>query len=190
MIDAMKRRAGKVRQRAAVRRWEYRQRHYSHGVWFRLRCVLADAQEAFLLDRSDGDRLTAAGFTSEPVGDELEPPRRLVFATREAILELPSARRVAVRLSSDVLSANCVAAGAGFVAERQPSSAALELRHQFRDGLGRVHDLAHIPQLTGRVGDRHGNRFLMHIQAHVLAKLVHDLPPQCGSEPRCNLPQA
>jgi hypothetical protein len=29
---------------------------------------------------------------------------------------------------------------------------------------------------------RRGNRFLMHIQAHVLAKLVHDLPP-CGSEP-------
>jgi hypothetical protein len=27
------------------------------------------------------------------------------------------------------------------------------------------------------------NRFLMYILADVLAKLVHDLPPQCGSEP-------
>lgn len=83
-----------------------------------------------------------------------------------------------------------VAAGAGFVAERQPSGAPLELSNEFRNGLGRVHDLAQIPHFASRVGDRHGNRFLMYIQAHVLAKLVHDLPPQCGSEPRCNPPQA
>jgi hypothetical protein len=109
MIDAMNRRAIKINQRAALRRWEYRQRHCSRGVWFRLRRVLADAQEAFLLDGPDGDRLIAGGFASERVGTELAPPKRLVFAPREAILELPSAHRVAVRLSPELLSASCVA---------------------------------------------------------------------------------
>jgi hypothetical protein len=109
MIEAMHRRAAQVRQRAGVRRWEYRQRHYARGVWFRLRRVLADAEEAFVLDERDGDSLVAAGFSSEGVGSELAPPKRLVFAPRGAILALPSARPVAVRLSPDVLSASCLA---------------------------------------------------------------------------------
>jgi hypothetical protein len=109
MSEAMHKRVAKIRQRLNVRRWEYRQRHYAHGVWYRLRRLLADAEEAYVIDSNDADALLTRGFASASVGRELVPARTLVFAPREAILALPSARPVPVRLSAELLAAHCVA---------------------------------------------------------------------------------
>jgi len=47
-----------------------------------------------------------------------------------------------------------------------------------RPVLLKIHKLAHVPDFTAGLRHRYGNRFLMDVHAHVLAKLVHDLPPQ------------
>jgi hypothetical protein len=109
VTEAMHRRVRAIEQRTNLRRWEYRQREHARGVWFLLRRLLADAQEAFVLDAADAGRVIEMGFEPEPVGARLAPPLTLVFAPRAAVASLPSARRVPVRLSTELLSAPCVA---------------------------------------------------------------------------------
>ena len=79
MNSALERRLRQVRARLLVRSWEYRQRHHARGAWLRLRRLLADAREAFAVPDETTDELVLEGYSLEPVGRELEPPRRIVF---------------------------------------------------------------------------------------------------------------
>jgi hypothetical protein len=92
-----------------VRTFEHRQRRHARGVWFRLRRVLAFAGEAFAIPAGEADRLNAEGYRPEPVGQELEPPRVVLFVPRERVAAIPSAKPLAVRLSAELLSARCLA---------------------------------------------------------------------------------
>jgi len=81
---------------------------HARGVWFRLRRVLTFAREAYALPREEAERLMAEGHRPDPVGRELEPPRIVLFVPAERVAELASARPLAVRLSADLLSAECL----------------------------------------------------------------------------------
>ena len=107
MIAKMHERAAKIRQRAAIRRWEYRQRNHARGVWFRLRRVLAEAEDAYAIDDADTATLLQR-LLSEPVGAELEPRKTLIFIERSQLAALPSARAVPIRMG-DILAASNVA---------------------------------------------------------------------------------
>jgi hypothetical protein len=92
-----------------VRAWEFRQRHHTHGVWFRLRRVLADANTAHVISIEDARALLAEGHRLEAVGNEFDPPKLIVFVSAARVAEVASARLVAVRLSAEVLCAECLA---------------------------------------------------------------------------------
>jgi len=103
------RRLRELRSRVLVRAFEYRQRRHARGVWFRLRRVLAFAREAYVLPRSEAERLIAEGHQPEPVGRELEPARIILYVPRECVAGIASARPLAVRLSAEMLSAEFLA---------------------------------------------------------------------------------
>ena len=105
MIEELERRARQIRSRAAIRAWEYRQRRHANGTWFRFRRVLADAAEAYQVPPAVMDELVATGVRCEPVGMELEPPRRIVFLSRERTQQLPGRQRVALQLGPALLAA-------------------------------------------------------------------------------------
>jgi hypothetical protein len=92
-----------------VRSWEYRQRHHARGVWFRFRRVLVDASEAYTVTREDAAELLAEGYKAEPVGEELQPPKVIIFAPAARVVRLGSARALTVRLSAELLAAECLA---------------------------------------------------------------------------------
>ena len=92
-----------------MRSWDYRQRHHARGVWFRFRRVLADASEVYAVTREDAAELLAEGYRAEPVGQELQPPKLVVFAPAARVARLASARALTVRLSAELLAAECLA---------------------------------------------------------------------------------
>jgi hypothetical protein len=98
-----------MRARLAVRSWEYRQRNLSHGVWFRLRHVLAYASKAYAIPESEALKLIAEGYAIESVGRELEPEKVLIFVPSERALAIPGAREIEVRLTAPFLQARAVA---------------------------------------------------------------------------------
>jgi hypothetical protein len=103
------RRLREMRSRWIVRGFDHRQRHHARGVWFRLRRVLTFASEAYALPRHEAEMLLAEGYRPESVGRELEPPRIIVFVPHERVARIGSARPLVVRLTADVLSAECLA---------------------------------------------------------------------------------
>jgi hypothetical protein len=105
----MERRLRELRSRVLVRAWVYRQRRHARGVWFRFRRVLAAASAAYAIPPDEARRLVAEGHRPEPVGLELEPPRLLLFVPAERVAQIPSARPVALRLSAELLSSDCLA---------------------------------------------------------------------------------
>lgn len=109
MSESLARRARQVRSRAAVRAWEYRQRNLSKGVWFRLRRVLAEAKEAWAIGPESFDALVAEGYPREAVGDELAPPRRIVFASADRLARIEGRRAIPVSLAADFFDAPAVA---------------------------------------------------------------------------------
>ncbi|MGA2974141.1 MAG: hypothetical protein ABSF77_02400 [Spirochaetia bacterium] len=109
MNEKLHERARRVRERSLIRAWEYRQRNYSNGVWHRLRRILVDAAEAWIIDEADADALEARGHAPHPVGRELDPPKRLFFLTKEELEALPHRRQVPVRLHSELLLARSLA---------------------------------------------------------------------------------
>jgi hypothetical protein len=109
MSEVLKRRLGQIRSRLAVRSWEYRQRNLSHGVWFRLRHVLAYAARAYVNPESEVGKLLAEGYTPEIVGRELEPEKTLLFLDAERAQAIPGAQEIEVRLSAPFLEARAVA---------------------------------------------------------------------------------
>jgi hypothetical protein len=108
MTSLLEQRLGQFRYRILVRSWDYRQRHHARGVWFRFRRVLADASEAYAVTREDAAELLAEGFKAEPVGQEIEPPKLVVFAPAARVVRLASARALTVRLSTELLAADCL----------------------------------------------------------------------------------
>jgi hypothetical protein len=109
MTTSLEQRLRQLRLRVLLRSWEYRQRHHARGVWFRFRRVLADASEAYAVTREDAAELPAEGFRAEPVGQELEPAKLIVFVPAARVARLASARPLTVRLSAELLEAECLA---------------------------------------------------------------------------------
>ena len=109
MIAAQERRLRELRSRMLVRAFDHRQRRHARGVWFRLRRVLTFASEAYSLPPDEAARLIAEGHRPEPVGRELEPSRVILFVPAERLARIASAQRLAVRLSAETLSAECLA---------------------------------------------------------------------------------
>jgi hypothetical protein len=108
MTAALDRRLRELRSRLLVRSWQYRQRRSAHGVWFRLRRVLAEAAAAYVVSADDAQQLIAEGHRAEPVGDELEPRKVIVFADATRVARIANARPVPVRLSGELLRAEAV----------------------------------------------------------------------------------
>jgi len=90
---AQERRLRELRARLLARAFDHRQRGHARGVWFRLRRVLALAQEAHAIPRDEAERLVAEGHAPNPVGGELEPPRIIVLVPAERVARIASARR-------------------------------------------------------------------------------------------------
>jgi hypothetical protein len=109
MTPALERRIGELRRRVLVRSWEYRQRRHARGVWFRLRRLLADASAAFVIPAEEASALLSEGFRAEAVGQELAPPKVILFVSSDRIARITSARPVPVRLGREVLEAACLA---------------------------------------------------------------------------------
>jgi hypothetical protein len=109
MTDALERRVRQARSRAAVRAWEYRQRHHAKGVWLRLRRILADAEAAYVIPEGEAEGLVAEGFPPEPVGRELEPVKVILFLPAERVARLTGAREIPVRLGVELLEAPALA---------------------------------------------------------------------------------
>ncbi len=74
-----------------------------------MRRLLAAADTAYVIDALDVDRLLADGYRVEPVGHELEPPKRIVVAPAEAVSRLESVGQIPVSLRGDFLAASGVA---------------------------------------------------------------------------------
>jgi hypothetical protein len=102
------RRLRELRSRVAVRAFEYRQRRHARGVWFRLRRLLALTSEAYVVSRAEGERLVAEGCRPDPVGRELAPSPLILVVPPSRAAHIPSARRLAVRLSAELLAAECL----------------------------------------------------------------------------------
>ena len=102
---ALERRVRQVRSRALVRAWEYRQRNHARGAWFRLRRVLADAAEAYVVCGEDTQHLLEDGHQALAIGLEFSPPKTIVFAARERVAHGPGVRQVPVRLGAELLAA-------------------------------------------------------------------------------------
>ncbi len=109
MNEALHERARRARERALIRAWEYRQRHYANGVWFRFRRVLVDAAEAWIIGDDDGNRLQTVGRVPLPVGRELAPPIRLFFLSEEELEAISDRRQVPARLCTELLHAGNLA---------------------------------------------------------------------------------
>jgi hypothetical protein len=103
------RRLRELRSRVLVRAFDHRQRRHARGVWFRLRRVLTFAREAYALPPDEAKQLLAEGHRPEPVARELEPPRVILFVPAARVARIASARRLAVRLSAELLAAECLA---------------------------------------------------------------------------------
>jgi hypothetical protein len=99
----------KMKQRLAVRAWEYRQRHGSKGVWDRLRSLLALSEHAFAIDDTMAASLIAQGRRPHPVGAELEPAREYFVLAAEDARWLAGAREVPVQLDTEFLAHTKVA---------------------------------------------------------------------------------
>jgi hypothetical protein len=106
---AQGRRLRELRSRVVVRAFDYRQRRHARGVWFRFRRLLAFAKEAYAIPRDEGERLIAEGYRPEPVGRELEPERVVLFVPAARVGAIATAQPLAVRLSAEVLSVECLA---------------------------------------------------------------------------------
>lgn len=105
MSRSLEQRAERVRSRAAVRAWEYRQRNHAKGTWFRLRRLLADAARAYVVPEAEAHALEAEGFRPEPVGAALEPPKVMLVVPEARVASLPGKREIPVRLDAELLAA-------------------------------------------------------------------------------------
>ncbi len=99
------RRVRKARARLAERAWRYRQRAHASGVWFRLRRLLAYSASVYAISAADADRLEREGHDAQPVGRELQPPKRIFVIEAADVDQLASKQELVVGLGADVLAA-------------------------------------------------------------------------------------
>lgn len=109
VLARLEERARKVRARAAVRSWEYRQRHHAKGVWFRLRRLLAGTESAWRLPEEVARRLVAEGYPAAEVGELLEPPKLLVLVPEERLRAVAEREPIEIRLGPELLAARTLA---------------------------------------------------------------------------------
>jgi hypothetical protein len=102
-------RARAVRTRAVIRRWKYRQRGLAAGVWYRIRRVLAEAKEAYVIAGGDAQQLLAEGYVPESCGALVAPEKIIIFVDPTRLARIGSRRRIPVRLGPEFLSATAVA---------------------------------------------------------------------------------
>ena len=105
---SLDRRAREVRSRAAIRGWEYRQRHRAKGTWQRLRRLLAETRECWEIPDQVAEQLLCEGVRPAPVGHELEPPKQIFVLPAARIAQVPERRPIRVGLSSELLAARCL----------------------------------------------------------------------------------
>jgi hypothetical protein len=106
---SLHRRAKEIRERQLVRSWHYRQRNHASGVWFRLRRVLTDAAQVWLIGTAEADLLESRGKQALAIGGELEPRKRIYCVTADDLAALGSRREIAVRISPEFLAAEALA---------------------------------------------------------------------------------
>lgn len=94
----------KMKQRLAVRAWEYRQRDTSKGVWDRLRALLALSEHALALDEAEVDALLRAGHAPHRVGAQLAPARRYFVLTPADASAIARSREIPLRLDTAFLA--------------------------------------------------------------------------------------
>lgn len=107
--SGMQRRVRQARSRAAIRAWEYRQRHHAEGVWFRIRRLLAEASSAWEIPEAVCSRLLAEGFEPQRAGREIEPPKEIFFVPEDRLSEIPDRRPLPLRLGPEFLAARHIA---------------------------------------------------------------------------------
>ena len=105
MSAVFERRLREQRARVLIRTHDYRQRRHAHGVWLRLRRVLADASAAYALSMDDARALVAEGHAVQPVGAELEPPKLIVSVPADRVRTVAGAEQVPMRLGGALLAA-------------------------------------------------------------------------------------
>jgi len=108
VTGTLEHRARQVRARAVVRRWEYRQRRFAKGSWYRLRRLLADAQECWVAPGQAREQLLARGYRPVPVGHELAPAKDIFVVPVAEVEAVAGARRIRVGLTAELLQAACV----------------------------------------------------------------------------------
>lgn len=108
-LDRLRERAQAVRTRAMVRRWQYRQRDLSAGVWFRLRRILSDARVAYVISEDDARRLVAEGYTPEACGRQVAPEKTILFVDEQRLGTLETCHPIAVGLGPEFLAARAIA---------------------------------------------------------------------------------
>ncbi len=104
---ALDKRLRQMRFRLAQRRSAYRQREHASGVWFRLRRLLSDAAEVYVISEAAADALVAEGFAPHEVGDALEPPKRIFVLPGARIAAIADKTSAAPRLDATLLGARC-----------------------------------------------------------------------------------
>lgn len=108
-IGRLERRARAVRARAAVRSWQYRQRHHAAGVWFRLRLVLTRAREAVVLSDDEARLLVAEGYRPHAAGAEMSPPKILLEVDEARVRRLSPRPRLPLALGPEFFAARAIA---------------------------------------------------------------------------------
>lgn len=98
-----------IRARGRIRRWEYRQRNLAHGAWLRFRTALAQADRAFRISPETYAALAAEGANVDDRGAGLEPPRHILWISREQAAELQGAHELVLQLDADMLAAQDLA---------------------------------------------------------------------------------
>jgi hypothetical protein len=105
VTQILHRRAERVRSRAAVRAWEYRQRRHARGAWGQLRRLLALSSAAYTIPDDVALRLLDEGHEPDPVGNELEPRKTILCLPPHKLELVDGAREVPVRLGPEILIA-------------------------------------------------------------------------------------
>jgi hypothetical protein len=98
-----------IRARAAIQRWEIRQRGHAAGSWFALERLFALSRRAWILSAQDAETLVAAGHEPHPAGLALQQPRKVFIVSPSEIPSLAGAREIALRSSVELLLAPAIA---------------------------------------------------------------------------------
>ncbi len=102
-------RVREIRARAAIQRWEIRQRGHAAGSWFALERLFALSRRAWILSAQDAEELMAAGYEPHPAGLALDQQRKIFIVRPSEIPSLAGAREIALRSSVELLLAPAIA---------------------------------------------------------------------------------